>query len=358
MTPYGGSPRCPRCDKAVYAAEQIMGPGRKLYHKSCLTCTDCNQRLDSYKLVEHDEQPYCMNCHKKNFGTRDLRQANHPYRSAEDGPLSPTGTDITSTLANGLTPISPIGGRSPFTSATVGRASPAALLRPTRALSPTRLAFSSDRNSHEGSQEKTGDQSEGNGDAEDDVTEEEEVVRALRFFPPGTPSHTGRSESGLPRTVRLTPEPERRPGSPNKSVSIPPFDDDLSTVIGASVTPKIFPPTIMRRADPILRTPTGTPRGGTPSRGNTPLRATPTGNRWGGNTPQCPRCDKSVFFAEQVKAVGKTWHKACLRCTECNTSLDASRLTEREGVPYCHRCYNKLHGPAGNGYALLGKAGG
>jgi formylmethanofuran dehydrogenase subunit E len=72
----------------------------------------------------------------------------------------------------------------------------------------------------------------------------------------------------------------------------------------------------------------------------------------------CPRCGKNVFFAEQLKAVGKTFHKGCLRCTECNTTLDSSRLTEKDGEPFCYRCYGKLHGPQGGGYALLGKAGG
>ncbi|THU97875.1 hypothetical protein K435DRAFT_662060 [Dendrothele bispora CBS 962.96] len=80
--------------------------------------------------------------------------------------------------------------------------------------------------------------------------------------------------------------------------------------------------------------------------------------KWGGNTPSCPKCGKSVYFAEQVKAVGKTYHRGCLRCNECNTLLDSTRLRDHDGVPLCGRCYNKLHGPQGSGYALLGKAGG
>jgi len=87
-----------------------------------------------------------------------------------------------------------------------------------------------------------------------------------------------------------------------------------------------------------------------------------------------------MFFADtlKVKAVGKTYHKFCLRCTECNTTLDSTKLRDHEEQPFCVRCYNKvrlrvpfsfsgkcclcellqLHGPQGQGYALLGKAGG
>jgi len=46
---------------------------------------------------------------------------------------------------------------------------------------------------------------------------------------------------------------------------------------------------------------------------------------------------------KQVKAIGKTWHKGCLRCTECSTLLDSMRLTEKDGNPLCHRCYGKVH---------------
>ena len=39
------------------------------------------------------------------------------------------------------------------------------------------------------------------------------------------------------------------------------------------------------------------------------------GGRWGGGDA-CPRCCKQVYFAEEVRAVGKKWHKMCLSCGE------------------------------------------
>lgn len=44
----------------------------------------------------------------------------------------------------------------------------------------------------------------------------------------------------------------------------------------------------------------------------------------------------------QAKAIGKTYHRGCLRCSECNTLLDSTRLTEKDGDPFCKHCYGKV----------------
>ncbi|KAG0239619.1 hypothetical protein BGX31_002628 [Mortierella sp. GBA43] len=62
------SPRCPRCTKAVYLAEQVIGPNGTSWHKSCFTCERCNRRLDSTTLAEHEGKAYCQACHKLVFG--------------------------------------------------------------------------------------------------------------------------------------------------------------------------------------------------------------------------------------------------------------------------------------------------
>lgn len=49
-----------------------------------------------------------------------------------------------------------------------------------------------------------------------------------------------------------------------------------------------------------------------------------------------------IYRFQQIKAVGKTWHKACLRCTECNTTLDSTKLTDKDGDPFCRNCYGKV----------------
>lgn len=197
--------------------------------------------------------------------------------------------------------------------------SPGPLLRPTRMLSPTRGGFSAES-------EQTDSSSIDN--ATDQGSDDSHI----------TPSHVGRSEGGLPRTIPLAGTPDRA-ASPTKRPS-PTLN--ISATLGRANSFAGTGASGARRIAPLSASTTGT-RYGAALMGE--LRSTNTGSpvrQWGGGTPQCPRCTKNVYFAEQVKAIGKTWHKACLRCSECGTSLDSSRLTERDGNPLCHRCYNKV----------------
>ena len=299
---------------------------------------------------------HSKNCHSKNFGTRDLRQANLPH-NVRDPSLSPSRAGDRSPSSPQRRVASPpllspqaSGRNGPlFSPTTVGRkdtgifgdstSSPGPLLRPTRVLSPTRVAFSPDPEQTDGTDNST---DQGSDD--------------LQF----TPSHAGRSEGGLPRTVPLTDIPESA-ASPSKR---PEPISSNSTTLGRTLSLGVNGTTGTPKVASLISSATGT-RYGAGLMGD--LRSTPTGSpmrQWGSGTPQCPRCGKSVYFAEQVrltskglllsrvqaydlnqnqvKAIGKTWHKGCLRCSECGTSLDSNRLTEKDGDPLCHRCYNKV----------------
>jgi len=54
----GGAPKCPKCGKSVYHAEQVVGAG-KTWHKRCFTCTSCNKSLDSTTVTEHESKVMC-----------------------------------------------------------------------------------------------------------------------------------------------------------------------------------------------------------------------------------------------------------------------------------------------------------
>ncbi|KAJ8401142.1 hypothetical protein AAFF_G00387240 [Aldrovandia affinis] len=63
---------------------------------------------------------------------------------------------------------------------------------------------------------------------------------------------------------------------------------------------------------------------------------------------KCPKCDKTVYFAEKVTSLGKDWHKFCLKCERCSKTLTAGSHAEHDGKPFCHKpCYAALYGPKG-----------
>lgn len=66
--------------------------------------------------------------------------------------------------------------------------------------------------------------------------------------------------------------------------------------------------------------------------------------------PKCPKCSKSVYFAEEVKGLGQSWHKPCFVCSGCKKSLTPGKISDNEGHPFCNPCYSKQFGPKGYGY--------
>ncbi|PWN87074.1 cysteine and glycine-rich protein 2 [Acaromyces ingoldii] len=185
----GVAPKCAKCDKSVYAAEQVIGPASKIYHKPCLACTICGRRLDSSLLVDHEGQPMCTNCYK---------------------------------------------------------------------------------------------------------------------------AHLGQGKGGFSTSVPLRPA--------------------IKATLDSSYT----------------RSPPKTAFGGKAS-------TAPSG------TPLCARCAKPVYFAEQKQAANRKWHRGCLRCDGCSSTLDSGRLEEGPAEAangadvqcniWCRTCYAKRFGPKGIGVA-------
>ncbi|KAM6980944.1 cysteine and glycine-rich protein 3 [Aplochiton taeniatus] len=66
---FGSSDNCPRCSKAVYAAEKIMSAGQP-WHKTCFRCALCGKGLDSATVTDKDGELYCKVCYAKHFGPK------------------------------------------------------------------------------------------------------------------------------------------------------------------------------------------------------------------------------------------------------------------------------------------------
>ena len=58
---------CPKCLKNVAFAEKVIALN-EIWHPQCFICENCNKRLSSSTVSDHDGKPFCSNCHKKLFG--------------------------------------------------------------------------------------------------------------------------------------------------------------------------------------------------------------------------------------------------------------------------------------------------
>ncbi|EJT49534.1 hypothetical protein A1Q1_01339 [Trichosporon asahii var. asahii CBS 2479] len=293
----GGTPKCARCNGAVYHAEQVMGPARKIYHKLCLKCEQCGKRLDPGNLVSHDE---------KLFGTRDLRNANHlpstppraPRPVQEPEPVVSSPRRNLPPVKDYYVPPPELDIESPPPSSVLNASTSSArstISIPLTAASASTLAASPGR---------TGSP----------------LARS-----PGTPrAATFGTSPGTPTTGRFgSPAPDS-PSSVRAD-----FRSSKPIPAGVSASTKFTTDGVMRRADsPASKI------GGRPD-----------------FEDRCQGCQKRVYAAEQVVALGSKWHRGCLRCTSCGTTVNPSRVSEHNGQPWCKNCYAREHGPEG----LLGK---
>ncbi|CUA71535.1 Cysteine and glycine-rich protein 3 [Rhizoctonia solani] len=399
MNMFGGPSKCPRCEKTVYAAEQIIGPGRQIYHKFCLKCTSCNKRLDSYSLVEHNQQPYCKPCHVRGFGTRDLRHQNLPQTSP---PASPSSRNAQP--ASPPASIDGLAGRFSKDSAPKLQNEPP--LTPPRTVSPATETAESENldienvesiepqpqsaalDSYEAPAMDTAESTK--EEPEDGFTAPSPPLSASPTRAPALPPRTAplrntynfeyrqKSGTGSRFPAPLSPSAIKKGSTGFAALRAGPPSPTRRTAFGAEPAQSPLTPSATGSMPirSIVSTPTGTIRQVPPivtmqsslSLPARPLIQTPTGMRSttaGGGSPnifggrvECPRCAKAVYHAEQVTGPGgRKYHKPCLRCVQCNSSLNAGKFTEKDGEPMCRNCYSKTYGPQGSGYALIGRAG-
>lgn len=67
---FGVTDTCPRCGKAVFQAEKMMGGGSAWHKTTCFTCGHCGKRLESTTLCEREGDIYCKSCYGRNFGPK------------------------------------------------------------------------------------------------------------------------------------------------------------------------------------------------------------------------------------------------------------------------------------------------
>lgn len=342
------APKCPTCHESVYAAEQVLGPVATPYHKRCLKCIKCCKILDAFNILEHGYDPYCKICHPKCFGTKGVGYGNALVAEYTPRISSPSSSKPTTNLPNSFDP-------DPKSTLTNSENQPSSFINHSHPPSDPYL----DHHHHHSSQlDPPYATHMHDGLASSDDTIRVQSVNHLK------------SDDNPPL------QDDRNFPSPSQADPVTPVadSDDLEPPCLASlkiiVKPKPKPTGTATRAlpDPGARPSTQVHR--SPSTSNPPIiprspYLTPLLHRstiHSSRTPprvistldgpqRCPSCDQTVYHAEQVLAIGKKWHKRCLRCWNCKKVLD-SNLSERDGKPYCGRCYDTRFGPAAHGFVM------
>jgi len=62
-------PKCGRCDKQVYDAEEVSAAGKK-WHQACFKCKECSAALSSSNLRDNAGEIYCGGCYGRLFGAK------------------------------------------------------------------------------------------------------------------------------------------------------------------------------------------------------------------------------------------------------------------------------------------------
>ncbi|KAH9820678.1 hypothetical protein DFH28DRAFT_884123 [Melampsora americana] len=432
------APKCPTCERSVYAAEQVMGPGGAPYHKPCLKCTSCGRTLDAVNLFEHDHVPYCKMCHSKAFGTKGVGYGNavvgeyemSPGRTLSPGPTSPRSPP-SYRLAKPSTLSSPLSHHSP--------ASFSSGLDRSGDFSPTPIGAFNQLSLHSNPKRVP----VGKGLQKDKRLTQDDDFDAPIYSPslrpqtitgeisPSHPSFDHTLDSEIEPTpvenqpiVEQVGETEDQPDSDSSSDFVPPpipFPDIIVKSAGSSSRPLptrpepkedqsskqegpilsqtlqrststsvVSPPNLPPRTSGRVLDQSGPPPPTPPKPSSVKCSPQPTSNfigrsvsmrnpvsnypspsKWSIKTASaqstetplilnlsshdgpkvCPRCSGTVYHAEQVLALGRKWHKRCLRCSKCSKVLDAT-MCERDGTPFCSKCYDQAFGIESQGFVV------
>ncbi|KAJ3216782.1 LIM domain and actin-binding protein 1 [Dinochytrium kinnereticum] len=77
------------------------------------------------------------------------------------------------------------------------------------------------------------------------------------------------------------------------------------------------------------------------------------GSLGGGN--KCATCAKTVYAMEELSYDGKMFHKGCLKCAHCNTTINLKNIACLEGQYYCKPHFKQLFKLKGNYAEGFGK---
>ncbi|KAI7855074.1 hypothetical protein BDC45DRAFT_534765 [Circinella umbellata] len=324
MPVFGGAPQCQRCHKSVYMAEQVIGPGGA-YHRSCLTCKECNKRLDSTTLTERDNEAYCKVCYNRKWGPKG-------YGFASGASFLSTESKMPKEILEEQGQLQPSEPSSSNTNNTPQ-------LPPRKSSSPPPFMVQQQR--------------------------EQEVSPPLSFRKPSSSLFEKETESTSSTTSHVPTSsnwstkqviPGTKPPVPTKplvpTTTKPTSFSSISTPSHPPSPKSVAPPSLPNRPPQTPPRPQQQPFIATkPAYLNTSY--TPKKVNINIQNDTCTKCGKAVYAAELAMGAGNKYHKFCLKCTECGKLLSSTNMVDKDFDLYCRGCHAKLHGPKGFGYGNL-----
>uniref|UniRef100_A0A0K3CL49 BY PROTMAP: gi/647402062/emb/CDR48370.1/ RHTO0S17e02190g1_1 [Rhodosporidium toruloides] n=1 Tax=Rhodotorula toruloides TaxID=5286 RepID=A0A0K3CL49_RHOTO len=281
---YGGAPKCPTCGKAVYFAEQVIGP-QGSYHKACLKCVACGKALEPRLLLDHDGQAYCKSCHGKAFGAKGYgaggalvgEYAPRPSLTPTSSPTRPSVATAAPQPAQSPTPAARPVPSVPTPAPARTEAGTARRPLPMPPVAPPKPAS---------------------------IFASTSTSRNTAGPPPPTP----------PRPASLQPTPTTSAASPTQAgkPSTPSFDAH-STRLSPHPPPLLPPPVPSLHSLPLLHLP-------------------------------LPAYHAESLL---LPSLGGLIHRSCFRCAGCGGRLELGREVVRGGEGWCRGCYRERWGVGG-----------
>ncbi|EGI67590.1 Muscle LIM protein Mlp84B [Acromyrmex echinatior] len=342
-------PKCPKCGKSVYAAEERVAGGLK-WHKTCFKCGLCNKALDSTNCAEHERELYCKVCHGRKFGPKGYGFGGGAgCLSMDQGEHLQAKNDLThSDQAH----------RVLFGLVWIVRTNPAtnrdkcmwicpATYTPLyRNVKPISAQLSRYKKDSMIGVTSLGEFSRGSNA----ILEPRAIAKAPEGE--GCPRCGGyvyAAEQMLARGRQWHRECFKCANCAKRLDSVnccegPDKDIYCKVCYGKRFGPKGYgygqgggalQSDCYANGDAAPRTTVI----------DTAIIKAPPGKG-------CPRCGGVVFAAEQVLAKGREWHRKCYKCHDCTKTLDSIIACDGpDRDVYCKTCYGKKWGPHGYGFA-------
>ncbi|XP_026811682.1 muscle LIM protein Mlp84B isoform X2 [Rhopalosiphum maidis] len=380
-------PKCVKCTKSVYAAEERIAGGYK-WHKMCFKCELCGKFLDSTNCAEHDKELYCKNCHGRKYGPKGYGFGGGAGCLSTDNGEHLSNVSYYHTKPQGATEsrsmaMAPEGEGCPRCGGFVYMAEQMLAKGRSWHRECFKCATCTKRldsvNCCEGSDKdiyckvcygkKFGPKGYGYGQGagalqSDPAYNGDVSTSRAPVIDTSTTSIKAKPGQGCPRCggVVFAAEQVLAKGSEwhRKCFKCKDCNKTLDSIIACDGPDRdVYCKTCYGKkwgphgygfacGSGFLQTDGLTDE---QIAGSRPFYNPDTTSIKAEKGEGCPRCGGKVFAAEQQLAKGAMWHKICFNCATCHRPLDSTLACDGpDKEVYCRSCYGKYFGPKGFGY--------